>query len=152
MPERESLVNTENACDDTEQLTLFARTIMPRTVYVDITTPPETVARLTESGYHVIDLLAMTRDTPDEHRACIRARAQAIAEGTITATDDQRRALELEARSWGMLAARSESTQVRVLATADELGALLGWGSSRHTLAGNSTSLAAAETPPKRLT
>lgn len=68
------------------------------------------------------------------------AKAQGIEEGTILASDSELEVLELEMKANRMLGNRNVVTRVTVDAGKRGVMELLGsWGSSRHTLRGNTT-------------
>ena len=116
----------------------------PRVVYVQgLAESDRTI--LEARGYRPVELLTMPRVTTDDHQAYLLAKAQALEEGTIpvSAEGEDRTALELEMRAYGLLDKRTTSMNLTLQCDATEVSSLLGWGGSRHTLAGNSTALAA---------
>lgn len=116
----------------------------PRRVYLQILSPLDMEA-LRGRGYEPMSLLQLPRGTPEHEAFYLLARAQAIEEGTYGVTKEQVQALELQMKAHGMLT--SKGVQLRVALTGNVKDAediLKSWGSSRHTLRGNSTVTAAA--------
>lgn len=110
---------------------------------------PETKDRLESRGYVVVELATLPRQSTDETVTYLLSKAQAIEERTIETSAEERKCLELEMRAYGLLDKRSLALSLDVSADASELDSLLGWGSSRHTLAGNST-VVSAQMPGRR--
>jgi hypothetical protein len=94
-------------------------------------------------GYNPIELMTLPRETVDDHRQYLLARCQGMAEGTIMFSDDDRKVLELEMRTYGMLNPTSTSMSIQVKCNAEDINSMMNWTASRHTLANNSTSIAA---------
>lgn len=110
---------------------------------------PKIALELMDRGYVPIELATLARETADDQVLYLLAKAQAIEERTIVTDPEERKCLELEMRAYGLLDKKSMALSLNVNADADELDGLLGWGKSRHTLAENSTVLA-ANLPKKR--
>lgn len=112
-----------------------------RGVYVD-TMPWDIANELQQRGYTVRYLGAVPRESPDELRAYLLAKSQAVEEGTVTVDKSQLDALKLQMYAAGMLDKRYNPPDK---AGADEAEGdateLLFWRRSRHTLRDNSLSL-----------
>jgi len=117
-----------------------------RTIYVS-GLDEECRSNLDGRGYTAVELMTLPRDCEQDHVDYVRAKMQAIEEGTIDATDEDRKCLELEARAYGFLDSKKRNVQVSVSADSATIDKLLEWDSGRHTLAGNSTAVNAQ--PPK---
>ena len=100
-------------------------------------------------GYMAIELNSLPRESSEDQVQYLLAKCQAIEERTITTDPEERKCLELEMRAYGLLDSRSVALKLDVSADMQQIEGLLGWGKSRHTLAGNSTVIAAAK-PTKR--
>ena len=99
--------------------------------------------KLGERGYKVVELMTLPRSTPLEHHHYLMAKSQAIEEGTIEYTTEERRALELEMKAHGLLDAKKTQLNVNVDIDTNDLQKMLDWTDSRHTLADNSTVVSA---------
>lgn len=94
-------------------------------------------------GYDPMTLFELPRGGENEI-AYLRAKAQAIEEGTVTADKLTVAALELQMKNNNMLSQKHMAVNVKLSAKlADVEGLLKSWGQSRHTLRGNSTVQAA---------
>lgn len=121
-----------------------------RRVYVD-NLPADVRELLTARGYEPVELMALPRETEPDQLTYLRAKLQAYEERTVWASEEDRKRLELEARAWGMLGARTRQLNVNVDAGTDDIMRLLDWDSGRHTLSGNTTAVfAQAPSAPKR--
>lgn len=98
-------------------------------------------------GYCPVELMSLPRDSEQDHCNYVRAKLQAIEEGTVFADEEDRKRLELEARTYGLLDPKRRQISVNVNAESATIDKLLQWDSGRHTLAGNSTAVNAQ--PPK---
>jgi hypothetical protein len=98
-------------------------------------------------GYDCVELMTLPRETEQDHVDYLRAKLQAVEEGTIEADEESRKRVELEARAYGLLDPKRRNMQINVTAEAADIDRLLAWDSGRHTLAGNSTAIHAQ--PPK---
>ena len=110
-----------------------------RRIYVQ-NLPPDDRELLIAKGYEPVELLSLPRATDEENCSYIRAKLQAIEEGTVDCTEEGRKRLELEARAYGLLDAKRRQFAVHVSKT-DDLERLLDWDPGRHTLAQNSTAI-----------
>jgi hypothetical protein len=121
----------------------------PRIVYVQ-GLPGREKLLLMERGYRPTELNSLPRSTPQENVEYLRAKCQALEERTIDSTPEDRKRLELEMRSYGLLDHRSVKMTLNANIDTAEVATLLGWGSSRHTLRENSTALAALLPTPQK--
>ncbi|MBH06033.1 MAG: hypothetical protein CMJ20_06895 [Phycisphaeraceae bacterium] len=98
---------------------------------------------LTERGYTVVELMTMPRNNPVEEQTYLLAKCQAMEEGTIAFTTEDRRTLELAMKSAGLLDSKRTMLNLKVDIDGDDVEKMLNWNNSRHTLAENSTVQAA---------
>ena len=117
-----------------------------RTIYVS-GMPKEERMVLELRGYAPVELMTLPRDSEQNHADYVRAKLQAIEEGTIPADEEDRKRLELEARAYGLLDPKRRQISVNINADSSTIDKLLEWDSGRHTLAGNSTAVHAQ--PPQ---
>ena len=118
----------------------------PRRIYVD-NIDRDLLELLIERNYEPVELMALPRETEPDQLAYLRAKLQAYEERTVWASEEDRKRLELEARAWGMLGARTRQLNVNVDAASDDIMRLLDWDPGRHTLSGNTTAVF-AQAPP----
>lgn len=109
-----------------------------RVIYVDCL-PDDLTAELEVKGYGVVDLFTLPRDTLDEEQTYLRAKCQAIEEGTIAVNSHILRALEIGMRAAGMMGRETRHAKVTLEGDHQSVEELMGWGKDRHTLEGNST-------------
>jgi hypothetical protein len=107
-----------------------------RRVYVDRATKEE-VESLIASGLEPVELLTLPRDTPEDDRKYLLAKAQAMEEGFAECTFQACKILELEMKAAGMLSEKSRNLNLHVHTDAETLDKLLDWGHSRHALRAN---------------
>lgn len=119
---------------------------VPRRIFVSNLSPVDREV-LEAKGYECVELLSLRRITDEENCTYIRAKLQAIEEGTIDCCEEGRKRLELEARAYGLLDAKRRAVAVHVTKT-EQIDNLLTWDSGRHTLAQNSTAIWAQ--PPEK--
>lgn len=110
---------------------------------------------LAARGYEAICLLELARGSPAEETDYLLAKAQAVEEGTAFATKLTAAVLELEMKANKMLNDRTPNVRVNLNVGKQDVKALLAsWGSSRHTLRGNTTiqeaQVSTKEGPAKR--
>lgn len=117
-----------------------------RTIYVSGLGDKEREA-LELRGYGPVELMTLPRETEQDHADYVRAKLQAIEEGTVLADEEDRKRLELEARAYGLLDPKRRQMSVNINADSASIDKLLEWDSGRHTLAGNSTAVHAQ--PPQ---
>src|SRR6185369_1597241 len=110
------------------------------------------IETLRNRGYDPMTLFQLPRGTPESEDFYLRAKAQAIEEGTVTSDKLMNAALELQMKAAGMLAQKNLGVKVKVNVRSEAVeGMLKSWGQSRYTLRGNST-VQAANLTMKQLT
>ncbi len=114
-----------------------SRTIFVRGLAQDI------AQELRDRGYTVVELMTLPRSNELEHQQYLLSKSQAVEEGTIEFTTEERRALELEMKAYGLLDSKKTQLNVNVDIDTNDLQKMLNWKDSRHTLADNSTVQAA---------
>lgn len=97
-------------------------------------------AALEALGYAPRSVFELPRGEVQDEVNYLLAKAQGIEEGTILASEEEIKLLELEMKANRMLGQRHAVVRVNVDAGKKSVMDLLGsWGSSRHTLRGNTT-------------
>ena len=105
-------------------------------------------AALVEKGYDAKSVFELPRGSPQDEVNYLLAKSQGIEEGTIEAGDHEIEMLELQMKANRMLGQRHAVLRVNVSSEKTSVMDLLGsWGTSRHTLAGNTTLVAARPAP-----
>ena len=99
----------------------------------------EKVRELEERGFEVVDLMTLPRETDDDKRTYLWAKAQAIDEGLCPISMQTAKVMELQMRALGMLGKRDDIVSDSTVDNEDSVEILLRWQPSRHTLKGNST-------------
>jgi hypothetical protein len=149
MPRRDDTENrgsdTEPDWDAVERRFPFLKKGASRHIYVDAM-PHTLVATLRKRGYDVRHLGALPRESPDDLRAYLFAKSQAIEEGTVFVDKTQLDALKLQMYAAGMLDKRYNPPDKGVAEVVTDALQLLSWSRSQHTLRDNST-VQAAQTP-----
>ncbi len=111
----------------------------PRPVYFDNLSDHDRQA-LIDRGYSPRCLLELPRGTPAEETEYLLAKAQAVEEGTAYANKLTAQILELEMKANKLLNDRTPNVRVNLNVGKQDVRELLAsWGSSRHTLRGNTT-------------
>jgi hypothetical protein len=82
-----------------------------RKLYISSCLPQDIVKHLGTQGYILIDVRTLPRDTSSQIRYAITAALQGMSEGTILATDERRKTLELEAAIHGFKITKSVSVK-----------------------------------------
>jgi hypothetical protein len=90
-------------------------------------------------GYVVVDLMTLPRGEQWQEEAYLKAKMQAVEEGTIDARPEDRHRLELAMKAHGLLVHDRKNFNVNVNLDGKTANELLDWGSNRHTLVDNST-------------
>ena len=109
-----------------------------RPVYFEWLHPVDRALLITR-GYRPYALMELPRGTPAAEEAYLLAKAQALEEGTAPSSKLQVLAVELQMKANKMLE-KGSNVRVNVNVGKKDVAALLaGWGSSRHTLRGNTT-------------
>lgn len=94
---------------------------------------------LRSNGYSPTILFTMPRNTHVEQIDYLLAKCQAMEEGTIPFSRDQRLALVSQMQAFGLLDKKGQMLNLNCNVDGETLQSILGWSKSRHTLAGNST-------------
>ncbi len=114
----------------------------PRRLYYEAL-GPDLERELVLRGYEPVVLATLPRGRDSDDHAYLVAKLQGIEEGTVFCDEESRKRLELSCRVHGMLDRQTRALSIKVNADGADLLSILGWGSSRHTLADNSTVVAA---------
>jgi hypothetical protein len=110
-----------------------------------------TKALLGDRGYTCIEINTLERHDDASNGAYLLAKLQGLEEGTIKfdyEPETDIALLKAELRAYGLDTKRSMSLNMRV--SGDDINKLFGWSQSRHTLAENSTVVAAQTLNVKR--
>mgnify|MGYP001593506957 CR=1 FL=1 len=111
----------------------------PRPVYFEVLEDEQRKA-LIQRGYLPVMLFDMPRGLPHHEVEYLFAKAQAIEEGTAYANKTILDALDAQMKANKMIGAKNVVVRVNVSDKQTDVAALLsGWGTSRHTLRGNTT-------------
>jgi len=108
----------------------------PRRIYVGAITQLDSLA-LRQRGYEPTPLLTLPRSTQRENIEYLYAKAQAIEEGTLAASAEERRQLALSMQAYGML--KDVQMRVNMDIGSESVAEILDWQKSRHTLRGQTT-------------
>lgn len=139
--------NTEEFQLDMDLWPIQPRLNAPRRIYYRGTFSKEEVAELKKRGYDPVDLITLPRDNDDEHRLYLLAKAQAMEEGTIVTTNEERRQLSLNMAAFGLLKSKDLALDLRTTSGATDVDVILDWQKSRHTFRDNSTVDLVGRTP-----
>jgi hypothetical protein len=110
----------------------------PRRLYFEILRENDRQL-LVEKGYDPVALMTLPRRNSYENQVYLLAKAQGIEEGTVWASSESRRQLELSMQAYQMLHSKSVNVNMNIEGTKDDLREVLSWQQSRHTLRGNTT-------------
>ena len=103
-----------------------------RPLYVmDPSEPPE---RYRSDRHTLVDVTMLPVETPDENKTAIQAWLHGMAEGTIPASQERRKTLELSARLDGLIVTKSTSVEVKAKMDKQTIEDILSLTPSRHTL------------------
>ena len=119
----------------------------PRLIYYRGNLTSDEVIELKHRGYNPVDIITLPRSTDEEQRLYLLAKAQAIEEGTIIASAEDRRQLALNMHAFGMLKSKDMSFDVRTNTGTTDVDAVLDWSKTRHTFKDNSTVDIVGRTP-----
>lgn len=125
--------------DDLRSWPLVPKDFRPRALYHRGTFDEPTIEALRAKGYAPIDLLTLPRRTDGEQIEYLKCKAQAIEEGTLKASTEERMQTTLAMQTYGMLNPKSTRLNLNVNVETGTIDDLLAWQSSRHTLRGNTT-------------
>lgn len=111
----------------------------PRVVYFT-KLHPDDKKELVQRGYRPRYLFDMPRGEPQQEVEYLLAKAQAIEEGTVPGGMLEEKLLKLQMLANKMIGTKNTIARINVNLDKTDVKALLaGWGSSRHTLGGNTT-------------
>lgn len=115
-----------------------------RVLYFD--TPPEFYNSLVARGYKIVLLSTLPRNGIGEEQVYLKAKLQAVEEGTVVISDNQLTALRTSLELY--FGKKAGSLVTLVPASAGEgMLEVLDWGSTRHTMKGNTTLAEARDRP-----
>lgn len=96
------------------------------------------VKELARRGYNAVDLITLPRQSDGEQYLYLLAKAQAIEEGTVISSPEERRQLTLMMQAFGMLNAKNMNYNVKSDSNSNDIEVILDWQKSRHTFRENS--------------
>jgi hypothetical protein len=123
---------------DISKLPVLPMDARPRRIYVREMNVEEE-HELRDRGYDPVGLFALPRRDDAENITYLLAKTQAIEEGTIIASAEERKQLALGMQVFGMLNPKSTRLNLNLNLDSTDIDELLNWQRSRHTLRENTT-------------
>lgn len=122
-----------------------------RVVYVQ-NLEPEFMEAMKDKGYQPVDLMSLPRGNHVDEVTYLLAKAQAMEEGTVECAVEDRHRLALLMKAYGLLDPKKEQLNLNVTLDGKDVGELLDWKNSHHTLRSNTPILdiPTIETPEKK--